>query len=92
MDASRVDHYLPRSLIASLTPARDRSPPARAPLILTVERLAGGCTLYRLGREPSRDCFGKPTQPVGAEASGGFSLATLVDLDTARGGDEGETG
>lgn len=53
--ASRVDRYLPRSLIASLaTIACDRGPPARA-LIITVERLAGGCALYRLGRKTDRE-------------------------------------
>ena len=43
---SRVDRYLPRALTASLGSVR--SPPARAPIIVTAKRLAGGCTLYRL--------------------------------------------
>jgi len=59
--SSRVDRYLPRSLIASLSTARDRSPLRRACVIRTVERLEGGCTLYRLGNgtlrcEPSEPC------------------------------------
>jgi hypothetical protein len=53
---SRVDRYLPRSLIVSLATACDRSPLART--IRMAERLAGGCLLYRLNvgtlrREPS---------------------------------------
>jgi hypothetical protein len=56
---SRVDRYLPRSLIASLGTACDRSPAARTCAIRPAERLAGGCLLYRLNvrtfrREPSK--------------------------------------
>jgi hypothetical protein len=40
---SRVDRYLPRSLIASLF---SEGPPQ--PLVLTVERLEGGCTVFWL--------------------------------------------
>jgi hypothetical protein len=71
-------------LITSFATGSDHSPPARAPFILTAERLAGGCILYKLGREPRHDCFGDPTQPVEVEASDAFSLARLIKLSRAR--------
>jgi hypothetical protein len=49
---SRVDSYLPCSLIATLAATPDRSSPSRACSIHEAERLEGGCLLYRLRREP----------------------------------------
>jgi hypothetical protein len=52
---SRVDRYLPRSLIASLFP---ECPPQ--PLALTVERLDGGCTVFWLRKGSFNSSLGGP--------------------------------
>jgi hypothetical protein len=50
----RVDRYLPLSLIASVAAAPDCRPPPERRMIHTIERLAGGCLLYRLDVGPLR--------------------------------------
>jgi hypothetical protein len=60
---SRVDRYLPRSLIASLF---SEGPPQ--PLVLTVERLEGGCTVFWLPKGSFNSSLAGSDRPLAGKS------------------------